>query len=620
MSQMSRDSVAGRATGNAVSPDAVLIVPPFFPLDYPALGVHVLQACARDLGLEVRIVYANLLLAARIGEEAYSVLMYSPNKTLLGERFFARSAYRLPPLGRRPERAFGGWCPPEDHERQLCRLLDLERLAQPFVDEVAEEVAALGARVVGSSSSFAQTAASVALLAAVKARNPAVVTILGGANCEGEMAAGIASLGAAIDHVFSGESESTFPDFLLAQRRGERSPDRILQGEPCQDMDRLPTPCFDEFFEQRRLHLTGGFLAAEDTALSYETSRGCWWGQKQHCTFCGLNGQGMGFREKSPEKVLRELRDLLAASPTRRIVMTDNIMPHRFFTTLVPRLAEEFPDLRIFYEQKANLTLQNVLSLKRAGIHTIQPGIEALSTRLLGLMKKGVLARQNLMLLRYARATAMNLRWNIIWGFPGDEIAAYRETLHLLPLLHHLPPPAGTGCLRIDRFSPYHTRPEDYGIREIRPFAAYHDVLPDGAEVEKIAYHFSGTYHSESLEHRDVIRELIREVARWHERWWQGAAEAPAVEVRHFNGDLTLFDTRGIPDTDPELTLTPDQAAALLTAGPATGLPVERWAVERKLAVLVDGWKVPLATADSALLLEWEAAGVASPKPPAPES
>jgi ribosomal peptide maturation radical SAM protein 1 len=615
---MSSNNAKNRAARRAAVPDAVLIVPPFFPVDYPALGVHLLQACAREAGLEVRVVYANFLLAARIGEEAYATLMYGPAKTLLGERFFARCAYGIPALGRRPEHALDGWCAPGDRKRQLRRLLELEGFAQPFVDEAAEAIAALGGGVVGSSSSFAQTAASIALLGAVKTRRPEVVTLLGGANCEGEMATGIASLGT-VDYVFSGESESTFPDFLLSLRRGERPPGRILQGEPCQDLDRLPAPCFDEFFEQRQRHLTAGFLPSEHVALSYETSRGCWWGQKQHCTFCGLNGQGMGFREKSPDKVLRELRALLAASPTRRILMTDNIMPHRFFATVVPRLAEELPDLRIFYEQKANLTLQNVLSLKRAGIHTIQPGIEALSTRLLGLMKKGVLARQNLMLLRYARATALNLRWNLIWGFPGDEIAAYRETLDLLPLLHHLPPPAGTGRLRIDRFSPYHSRPEDYGISEIHPLAGYFDVLPDGAEVERIAYHFSGTYRSEALEQREVIRELIREATRWHERWRQGAGEAPLVEVRRSNGDLLLRDTRGLPGTDADLALTPAQAAALLTAGPATSSPVERWAVERRLAVLVDGWKVPLATADPALLQESEAAGPAGLMPPAPE-
>ncbi len=41
--------------------DAVLIVPPFAGLDFPSLGIHLLQAAVRA-GLRVPILYANLLL------------------------------------------------------------------------------------------------------------------------------------------------------------------------------------------------------------------------------------------------------------------------------------------------------------------------------------------------------------------------------------------------------------------------------------------------------------------------------------------------------------------------------------------------------------------------------
>ncbi len=51
-----------------------------------------------------------------------------------------------------------------------------------------------------------------------------------------------------------------------------------------------------------------GFLADPSVAdrifVPYETSRGCWWGQKKHCTFCGLNPLGMNYRAKSPERAV----------------------------------------------------------------------------------------------------------------------------------------------------------------------------------------------------------------------------------------------------------------------------------------------------------------------------
>ena len=61
---------------------------------------------------------------------------------------------------------------------------------------------------------------------------------------------------------------------------------------------RTSIPDFDDYF--------GAAQAPSycDTVvrLSAESSRGCWWGAKSHCTFCGLNGGTMAFRAKSAER------------------------------------------------------------------------------------------------------------------------------------------------------------------------------------------------------------------------------------------------------------------------------------------------------------------------------
>src|SRR4051812_31793928 len=101
--------------------------------------------------------------------------------------------------------------------------------------------------------------------------------------------------------------------------------------------------------EQRARLLPDGGASLEPPMLPYESSRGCWWGQKHHCTFCGLNGEGMVFREKSPDRVIEDLRALAAAFPARSIFMTDNIMPHAYFKTLPPRLAADPLPLSLFY-------------------------------------------------------------------------------------------------------------------------------------------------------------------------------------------------------------------------------------------------------------------------------
>jgi hypothetical protein len=80
--------------------DALIVVPPFAGLDRPSLAAHTLQACARQAGFEVRVFYANFHLAAQVGDTCYEAICFAPTSALLGERFFARSAYGTPALGR----------------------------------------------------------------------------------------------------------------------------------------------------------------------------------------------------------------------------------------------------------------------------------------------------------------------------------------------------------------------------------------------------------------------------------------------------------------------------------------------------------------------------------------
>jgi len=609
--------------------DVLLIVPPFAELNQPSLGVHLLQACGRKAGFRVKVLYANLLLARVIGERAYEKICAPPSGSFAGERFFARCAYRVPPLGRHSKKMFEWvWVVTDADDgpaietdlapEQPITLRELRRLeagAENFVDSVAREISRLPYRIVGCTTTFQQTSASVALLNRIKFLNEDTVTVLGGANCEGDMSRGIASLGARIDYIFSGDSETTFVESIRAILVGSRPRERIIRGAPCINMDGLPTPSFTEFYEQRRRFLPRSATAEEDTEILYETSRGCWWGQKQQCSFCGLTGEGMVFRQKTPDRVIEELRTLLHSHPTRRVMMTDNIMPHTYFKTLLPRLAGELPQHSIFYEQKANLSWAKVMALKEAGITSIQPGIEALCSRLLKLMRKGVQARQNLMLLRYARTAGIQLFWSLLWGFPGDELQAYQETLAILPLLHHLPPPETLSHLAIDRFSPYFTQRAKIGVHHVKPITAYHEFLPGRADVRRIAYHFTADYKCDAHAHLDAIRNLWREVERWHAAWPEANGQPlEDLQISHDNERYTLVDTRRVTGKRKTYVLDESQASSLLSPRLYSGSQFEAWALGQKVAVVVDGWFVPLPVADpkifSALMKE-PSAGIA---------
>lgn len=593
----------------------VLIVPPFHWITRPHLGVHLLQGIARRAGVECQVLYTNILFAAQIGEGSYESLATMSYGMHQGERLFARAAYGLPRLGRdgganlasalvalkRMYRELG-----LAFDVDVGHFAQIEELVEGWVESIAVALAA-GPQIVGCSSSFEQTAASIAILGALKRLSPNTTTILGGANCEGPMAAGVLGMAPdALDYVFSGESEDTFRAFVEAMRDGERPATRILEGLPCEKLDALPVPDYADYYEQLAMWLPRTRIQPK---LTFETSRGCWWGEKKHCTFCGLNGQGMASREKSPERALAELATLLAAHPNRRVTVTDNIMPHSYWKSFVARLPDEQPGLEVMYEQKANLTLAQVRALARAGITEIQPGIEALSSGLLKLMDKGTTAAQNIALLRYAGACGMVVQWNILYGFPNDELGFYRETIELLPLIHHLPAPNRAGKIIIDRFSPYHTYPERYGIRDLAPLADFDDVLPPTADRDAVAYHFTATFASAIHEHPAVVGELERAIDAWRAAY-HGSARPRLEVVMEPDPDggesYALIDTRGVPGTLPRRALTRAQAVAALTprrVSPAAQREVA-WALEAAAMVVRDGRYVPLATAEPALFAE----------------
>jgi len=391
-------------------------------------------------------------------------------------------------------------------------------------------------------------------------------------------------------------------------------------------MDAIPLPDFTEFFIQRSAALPGSTLAKpEATWLPYEASRGCWWGEKHHCTFCGINGQGMAFRQRSPERVVDDLRALTARHQLNRVCMTDNIMPHSYFRTLIPTLGEQVPGLYLFYEQKANLTLDQVVALKRAGVALIQPGIEALSSDLLNRMDKGVSAKQNVALLRYAIAAGMMMNWNLLYGFPGDTEAEYRGTLQLIRQLHHLQPPVDLCGLSIDRFSPYHFAFSRYGIRSIQPMPSYTSILPDHADIGKVAYHFIGDYDSGILSNDVLLEEIQAEIRKWQESWRSkdGDAkenDAPMLAVIEFSADsYMVMDTRCLDGQPKVMFLDARQVAPALVAHSLDrDDALSREARSRLLAVEYEGWHLPLATAVPPVLARFEQLARPSALPLAP--
>jgi ribosomal peptide maturation radical SAM protein 1 len=556
----------GRATMDATAeqPDPVapgaepapfrvaLVCMPFASADRPSLQLGLVGAIAEAAGFPTDLHHFNLDLAAQLGPELYEQLC-ERRAHMTGEWLFAPAAFGAEAPG--DEASYLAAFPGElDWVRGLGRdqgfLAALRQDVLPgFVQKCVDAVDWSQYRVVGFSSLFQQHVASLALARRIKERYPQVLVVFGGANMEGEMGLAYVNAFPFIDYAVSGEADEVFPQLLDSLRRARRHlrlPGVVArtrlgvvdggQAPPVHDLDRLPVPRYEAYFERAEALGVARHYAPTWT-IPYESSRGCWWGQKHHCTFCGLNGQGMDYRSKRAGRVLRELTELVEKHRICSFMAVDNILDLKYVKDLFGEIERAKVDYCFFYEVKANLNREQIRGLYRGGVRRVQPGIESLSSHVLALMRKGCTMLQNVRCMKWCRYYGIGVNWNLIWGFPGETEEDYRGELDVLQAITHLEPPVGSGRIWLERFSPHFTD-EAFPVRHRRPEASYLHVYPGHVDLMKAAYFFDyqmedtidGSLHRATHEHVEAWRASWRDPATRHSLTYRRTAEGVLID------------------------------------------------------------------------------------------
>jgi ribosomal peptide maturation radical SAM protein 1 len=540
------------------NPGILLIHMPFGINYVPSLSLSLLKEAVKKKGYSSVIKYYSVKFTELIGEINYLLIsMGLPvYHYLFGEWLFAASLFDnlLPDqqyiseiLSRNQDKGSRYNPGQEKYIRDFIDLIPvIKSKTGPFLESCLEEITALKPKIVGFTSSFQQNVASLSLAKRIKEKLPETVVVFGGANCEGRMGVEIIRKFPFVDIIVSGEADETFPELVSVIMEAEPGSKEYcnLKGVICREnldshaecvisspmvteMDSIPFPDFEDYF--RDLETYGarsinsiGVPQIERTeskvyspVVVFETSRGCWWGEKSHCTFCGLNGNNMAHRSKSADRALAEMKYLKYKYKVNGLIVTDNILDMSYFKDFVPALARENLDLRLFYEVKANLTKQQLTLLKAADIADLQPGVESLNTHVLDLMKKGVKAIQNVQLLKWCKELGLTPVWTLLWGFPGETRQDYREMAGLIPKISHLAPPNSISRIRLDRFSPNFNFPEKFGIKKFAPNPAYKYIFPFEEEsLHNLAYFFE--YEYEPDHNFDSALESVKnEIYRW---------------------------------------------------------------------------------------------------------
>lgn len=553
--------------------DVCLLSMPFPPLNQPSMALGLLKAAVREADISVSNLYPCIWFAEEIGLDAYVFISDSKQEFLAGEWAFAGAAF---PDFHPDHEAYLDTVLSAAVSRGLLRrsgfgsdpreaLWKAREAAPAFIEKVAHRVLEKQPRIVGCTSTFMQHCASLAVLRKIRELAPEVVTVIGGANCEGAMGIAVRKCFPWLDFVVSGEADHLFPDLcrkILSSGKNipaqelplgvisGKNPGLVFNAEAprasVQQMDSTPMPDFDDYFAALGLSSLKDFISP---GLAMETSRGCWWGKVHHCTFCGLNGGNMAFRSKSSNRVIAELEGLSQRYGIRKFNIVDNILDLSYIQTVLPRLATGEP-YTLFFETKANLKRDQLERIAEAGIRRLQPGIESMHDEILKLIDKGTTALQNVRLLKWAREIGVFITWNFLWDVPGEQDEWYGEMAQWLPMVSHLQPP-GVDRIQFHRFSPYHQRPESFGL-SLTPFPLYNYVYPvASAQMRDLAYYFHDQQRrsaKEELERRPHLKKVMKSLAVWNMLWGQGGMETtrdkPVLVMREEENRIHIKDTR----------------------------------------------------------------------------
>jgi ribosomal peptide maturation radical SAM protein 1 len=536
---------------------------PWSTLDSPSIQLGTLKSVLRKSNFRVEVRLFNLAFMNHLLLFGSQPLVRVEDYTDVAEKYFHLGMgdwiFSVPPFRDSNEtddaRYLEQFVSKSGDKEFVSKALQMREQVPKFLEQCCEETLSLTPRVVGFTTTFCQNVPALVLSKLLKSREPSLKIVFGGSNCDGPMGDALHRAFPWVDVVVRGEGERVLPMLVqdlfaggdirpspgLCYRSGA---ERVViddQRNELVAMEEVPLPDYDDYFE--RLEETS-FHAELSSQISipFESARGCWWGAKKHCTFCGLNGPTMAFRSKDPTVVLEEVTELSRRYGQLSFYAVDNIIDMSYFSELLPRLRDLDYDFKFFYETKSNLKLEQLRAMRDAGVLSIQPGIESLSTPILRSMEKGVTALQNIRFLKWCAEFGIEPGWNFLYGFPREPAEEYSRMAGIIPALTFLSPPQSLSPLHLERFSPYHQRSGEYGLTIKGPKSLAYSTLiyPTDAEtLSELAYSFDYK-HQDGRDPETYIGPLRESINVWRTQYREGSN----LSYRRGPGFLIIKDRR----------------------------------------------------------------------------
>lgn len=321
-----------------------------------------------------------------------------------------------------------------------------------------------GTRVVGVSCMFSTAWLPVrALLARIREAHPEVVIVLGGEHATA-CAERVLAECPAVDACVLGEGERTFVQLLRQLDSGGALADvvavRTRGGPPApatlpriDDLDTIPRPAWDLFPLERYVEGNYHYGVVRGRSMPVLASRGC----PFSCTFCSSPRMWTTqWSARDPGDLLDEMRDYIARYRVNDFTFFDltAIVRRDWILDFARRLVDS--GLAITWQlpsgTRSEAIDREVAELMfRSGCRNMNYAPESGSPAVLKRIKKRVKLDRMCASIEAATDVGIEVKVNVILGFPGETLAEVRETIAFVQRLARI----GVEAVSIFPFSPY---------------------------------------------------------------------------------------------------------------------------------------------------------------------